>query len=332
VTDPIIVKRVAELVGAETLVITDGSSRWPALGELNVDGKTIPVALYLSAVTLSHRDRDEVERRFQNPASGHAITSHLPGRKSLLLGLWDSGSEDSASSPVLVSADPLRREGLQTRYSVFVRLADLTNARDHGWAESTTSTGETLRCFSPALLASAFAAADFGITAPLGAVQAAINGSGLLDTPIDDQAAAGERARRATFQIIRNSRFARDVLEAYDQRCAMCGLGAGLVEGAHIYPASAPGSPDQPWNGLALCANHHAAFDDHIVAVQPHTRLVVVHQTLLQESNAHVSDASVAFVETTFPKLADPVAAHASPQSGMFEKRYSFYLGSYDWI
>lgn len=53
--------------------------------------------------------------------------------------------------------------------------------------------------------------------------------------PVGDAA----RLRRAVSALIRDTRFSGSVLDAYMRRCAMCGLGLNLVQGAHIYPASA---------------------------------------------------------------------------------------------
>lgn len=60
--------------------------------------------------------------------------------------------------------------------------------------------------------------------------------------------------------------FRRDILDAYEKRCAACGfdltLGDQLValDAAHIKWHSCDG-PDIVPNGLALCAAHHEAFD-----------------------------------------------------------------------
>src|ERR1700754_1687396 len=94
--------RVAELVGDDTLRIPDAATRWPARAELAVEGAWTPVALYLSTVGRSHRNRDDVERRFQNPASKLPIVDHRPGWESLLLGLWDDDALVDVTRPLLV--------------------------------------------------------------------------------------------------------------------------------------------------------------------------------------------------------------------------------------
>ncbi|MDO4585284.1 MAG: HNH endonuclease [Planctomycetia bacterium] len=66
---------------------------------------------------------------------------------------------------------------------------------------------------------------------------------------------------------LRRRGFRLAIIEAYDYRCAVCGLKLpspnGLtweVEAAHIVPFREKGKDDL-WNGLALCRFHHWAFD-----------------------------------------------------------------------
>ncbi|HET6657205.1 MAG TPA: hypothetical protein VFG61_04845, partial [Gaiellaceae bacterium] len=136
-------ERFAALVGEDVLRLTDAGSRWPALGELLVEGESRPVALYLGLVGQSQRGRDAVERRFQNPASGKPITE-VPGHDPLLLGLWEEDPQIDIGRPVFVSADPLHRVGRTTRYSVFVSLAMLRSAVASGWAEGESGSGESM--------------------------------------------------------------------------------------------------------------------------------------------------------------------------------------------
>lgn len=67
--------------------------------------------------------------------------------------------------------------------------------------------------------------------------------------------------------ILRNRGFRQAIIEAYDFKCALCGLKINTpntmqweVEAAHIVPHSSFGK-DDVWNGLALCHLHHWAFD-----------------------------------------------------------------------
>ena len=73
---------------------------------------------------------------------------------------------------------------------------------------------------------------------------------------------------------VRDPKFRREVLRAYEYRCAVCEydirLGDELLglEAAHIRWHSA-GGPDKIQNGLALCGFHHKAFDRGAWGLKP---------------------------------------------------------------
>jgi hypothetical protein len=324
-----VAERIAELVGEDVLRITSGQTGWPALGELVVEGVAVPVALFVGPIGLSHRGRDDVERRFQNPGGDRPIID-VPGHDPLLLGLWESDEHETVQHPVLVSADPRLRSGRPTRYSMFVSLAMLRAALGMGWSEGHNSTGEPIRCFSPALLPLSYAMDRDGAVPPADVVQAAIDGSGLLAADDHELPAASERARRAAATLVRDARFSRRVVDAYEGLCAMCGLDVGLVEGAHIYPVSGPGSHDEPWNGLALCANHHLAFDKHLVGVDLQSSEIALHSDIREQAAGNA--AVRAFVDGTYEHLAEPSDRRARPRTEMFRMRYAFYVDCYNWM
>ncbi|SDJ09204.1 phosphorothioated DNA-binding restriction endonuclease [Salimicrobium halophilum] len=78
----------------------------------------------------------------------------------------------------------------------------------------------------------------------------------------------------------RNPAFRRKIMEAYDERCAVCGFQAKMneaivaVEAAHIKWHEAHG-PDTEENGMALCSLHHKLFDKGIFTVTPGYEIVV---------------------------------------------------------
>lgn len=66
--------------------------------------------------------------------------------------------------------------------------------------------------------------------------------------------------------------FRRALLEAYEYRCAMCGLSfEEALEAAHIIPwAKCEHSQRMsPGNGILLCSNHHKLFDCGYISVTP---------------------------------------------------------------
>lgn len=321
---------IADLVG-ESLTIHEVGSGWPARGALVADGSSLPVALYVAPVGLSQRGRNDVERRFQNPGSDLPIEV-LAGEVPLLVGLWREDEHEPVPNPVLVLADAVRRVGLTTRHSVFVKLAALRSASMTGWAESVTDADERMTLFHPRLLSAVALASEAGVTVPPRDASIAVSASGLLQgsSALDDAAAPGERARRSVFAIVRDAKFGRDVVDAYDGLCALCGLDLGLVQGAHIYPASAPGSPDEIRNGLCLCSNHHAAFDRHLLWIDPHERTVLLSPAIHAQS--FTNPAAEAFLEATAPVVRPPRVSALLPSAEMFLLRYEHFEGQYSWV
>jgi putative restriction endonuclease len=204
-------------------------------------------------------------------------------------------------------------------------LRELQLAAEKGWAEYPSSSNETVIAFHPALLPTYFEYREI-YPVPAKAVVDAIEASGLND-PVE--LSNEERARRATFAVVRSSTFARSVVQSYEDLCAMCGLDFGLVQAAHILPATAPGSIDEPWNGVALCSNHHGAFDRYFVWVDPDSREIVLHPNL--HNQRRLNRACDAFVETTFSVLREPAFANARPRREMFLERYSYFKDQYSW-
>ncbi len=325
-----VAERLAALAGDNILRVTEAADGWPALGLLRTDDGDLPVALYVAPVGLSHRNRDHIERRFQNPGAGRPINDLRPNREPLLLGLWESDPVLDVGRPIVISADPYRRIGRTTRVSIFVTTASLQAALATGWSAEHNTTGERIHCFSPSLLTVSHLTRQQDDDPPPGPLHNAIAASGVLVANGDEVAAATKRIRRVASVLGRDAQFSRRVLGTYGGRCAMCGLGGGLVQGAHIYPVAAPGSFDEPWNGLALCGNHHLAFDRHLIGIDPDTCAIAFDESTLGQAPA--SPALDAFVGGTFRELAMPHTPQAAPRPEMLIRRYSFFAGQYTWF
>lgn len=80
--------------------------------------------------------------------------------------------------------------------------------------------------------------------------------------------------------FIRNAAFRKFIVLFYDQTCAFCHTrvigsnGQNIVDGAHIKPFS-KFRDDQFINGLALCKNHHWAFDRGWFGVDDCYRIII---------------------------------------------------------
>lgn len=95
-----------------------------------------------------------------------------------------------------------------------------------------------------------------------------------------------ERARDARESIQRiaamriqrtdQDRFRDEVLQAYDNRCAICGFGPReVLEAAHIYAYSLSGINDSI-NGICLRADIHCLFDRNLIQICPIEKRVLI--------------------------------------------------------
>ncbi|MCI0386128.1 hypothetical protein LJ221_17845 [Streptomyces sp. CNQ085] len=109
------------------------------------------------------------------------------------------------------------------------------------------------------------------------ALAPAIRADAGLDLTVAEGAALTLVARR---RRPRRPEFAGQVLHAYARTCAMCGYDGALgrhpvaLEAAHVRWHSQDG-PDEPSNGLALCALHHALLDLGALGLTPDLRIRV---------------------------------------------------------
>ncbi len=314
-----LVDRLVALTG-DLVKVVDPRDGWPGLVRIGPESADLLAAVHLGPIGLSHRDRDDVERRFQNPGKGRPMSAPQ-GYLPLLLGIWDQGEH-----PVLVGMEAEARLDKPTRQSLFIPLWLLEQAAASGWSEHHSTSGELIIGFHPALLPAYVEARRGGLHIEPEQVAGISEASGLLAPPEETPA---ERARRGVSALVRRARFGRDVVSAYSSRCAMCGLNFGLVEGAHIYPVQAPSAPDTIWNGLALCGNHHAAFDRHLLWVEPSANTVSIHPLI--RSAADQDTTARHFMDSTLPRLRSPAAHHDTPQPEMFARRYEFFETKYDW-
>ncbi|MBM3855597.1 MAG: hypothetical protein FJ399_21005, partial [Verrucomicrobia bacterium] len=90
---------------------------------------------------------------------------------------------------------------------------------------------------------------------------------------------SGDQVRlRISRSHVRDAAFRRAVAIAYDDACAVCGLQdvmgkARFVQACHIFPHHLEGADDIR-NGIALCQNHHEAFDGGLFTLDEDYRLM----------------------------------------------------------
>jgi putative restriction endonuclease len=95
-------------------------------------------------------------------------------------------------------------------------------------------------------------------------------------------------ALRAVQQRLHQAQFREAVIAAYNGRCAVSGLPESLLlDAAHIMPDKHEelGQPVVP-NGIPLSKIHHAAFDAHLLGIDPDYRLHVSERLLGQKDGS----------------------------------------------
>ena len=92
-----------------------------------------------------------------------------------------------------------------------------------------------------------------------------------------------ERVEQTITRVVRDRAFRREVIKAYDCRCALTGLkfinggGRAEVEAAHIRPVE-HGGPDTVRNGLALSGTIHWMFDRGLISLSDEYEIMVSRQ------------------------------------------------------
>jgi len=128
--------------------------------------------------------------------------------------------------------------------------------------------------------------AEDGYVLPRVGPPAQVSGMSETQTPFDMGDPARDRVNFLGSRIERDRIFRRNVLRAYDSRCAMTGLklinggGRAEVEAAHIQPVKANGQ-DVICNGIALSGTAHWMFDRGLVSIADDFRILI---------SSHVND------------------------------------------
>jgi putative restriction endonuclease len=90
--------------------------------------------------------------------------------------------------------------------------------------------------------------------------------------------------------ILRNAFFRKSVAHIYDYKCAFCklkvtrSLKQNIVDGAHIKPL-AQFYDNRIDNGIALCKNHHWAFDNGLFTIDDEYKIIISNN--FQEESPH---------------------------------------------
>lgn len=107
----------------------------------------------------------------------------------------------------------------------------------------------------------------------------------LINSPEESEEVYGLVKSRGTAQTI----FRKALLEAYECKCAFCGLGFEFIlDASHIIPwAKATKSQRlDVRNGILLCANHHKLFDSYWMTIN--TKYEIEYDDISEETGSYL--------------------------------------------
>ena len=162
----------------------------------------------------------------------------------------------------------LARNPETNRFSLYTRMTRIADAHRDGYSKYVDSQGQViLQLRSEFLglyvenLSSLHQATDEELATITGIFGSTRRGS----QPQQEVTVDRRKIEVSHVRYSRSPRFRSEVLAAYRDRCAMCGMQLDLVEAAHIVPHAHPCGIDAIVNGLALCSLHHESYDSGLV-------------------------------------------------------------------
>ncbi len=234
---------------------------------LSYNGTTEIIHIYIWNITPGGRHRPSDEYRIQLTGEDQVRTG--TNFRTLLLG-WDERHQ------VFAGYNAGRYETFGSSPSLQVRDGTLASAARQGLAvqpkefDVQGNVTEVVVAFRPEVFGAYASNIDKYHQRRMTELEASLLERVATPRPPTDSelsSLAEERRHviREVEQAVRLSKFRRLVLEAYNGRCAVCGLNLGIIHAAHIVPVDR--GTDEPSNGVALCPNHHAAFDRDILLI-----------------------------------------------------------------
>lgn len=266
-----------KLVSAAALsdwsVTHDGTANHPFRLLLSKDNETERVLVYIWNITSGGNNRPADEYRIQ--VTGVTTIDQVAGSKTLLLGYWQQND-------VFAGWDASRHSGPVTGSSPSFQIREdyLLKAYSDGLSVCPRSNDEVAVAFNPlsfvnyvrnlSELHGAITTAEQTIVTRIAETGGKVNETEISSLPVERQIIIRRIAERQ-----RATDFRERVLTAYQNRCAVCGMQLRLVDAAHIVPVKHSESNDETSNGLCLCALHHRAFDQGLIAILPDYHIVI---------------------------------------------------------
>jgi putative restriction endonuclease len=114
----------------------------------------------------------------------------------------------------------------------------------------------------------------------------------------------------------RDPNFRRKVYDAYNNKCAMCGIGLELIEAAHIVPHSHEKGTDEIDNGMGLCALHHTAYDRSLIYFDEELNILINENKMEYLEKVGLDSGIRKFEKLAFDKIQVPENHTLRPNIG----------------
>ena len=235
-----------------------------------------PVRIFIWNITHGGATRNPNEYRIQ-------VTPAMPtprdDEKIVVLGWYEDLEVFAAWDPASHS------ERTATSPSLQVGLDHLQAALTNGIDVERRGSGDTVVIFKPDLLSFYLDSAEEIHSLTVSEILSVISDDqdratspSMASAPIPDRSIV----ERIVAKRYRDATFSRRVREAYENTCVVCGVQLSLIEAAHILPVAVNGSTDETSNGIALCRNHHYAFDVGLFTFDNQFKFRLVAKRLLE--------------------------------------------------
>ncbi len=242
---------------------------------MSVDG--LEVTLFVANISHARRN-DPDEFRIQCPGDLPDQLAALRAAGGLICVLGYNADTDTFSA-----WDPERfvqRSRVTQRFSLYTRLSTHQRARTDGFSIYRDASHQNVLSFRSEFMALYIGNTEVMHQATDKALQNLVSAhrdtrSGVASRKL--VAVARRRIEVTHNQYERSPQFREAVREAYQNRCAMCGVQLELIEAAHLVPHNHPKGLDTVSNGIALCALHHRSLDTSLVYLDANYNILINH-------------------------------------------------------
>ncbi len=204
------------------------------------------------------------ECRIQIQKSSNLLPAKNSGKPLLIFGYSDKHNTLTAWNPFMY----LPRINGKKVVSLYSRFSLQEKTIKQGIAEYVDKRGQRIISFKPEYLGLYLENFQSMHQSDEKALLKLIQKSEEVDETEEQEAKFSIESQKFTVthkKFKRDISFRRIIYEAYNHRCAICGIQLELVEAAHIVPHADEKGNDDPQNGVCLCSLHHTAYDKGLI-------------------------------------------------------------------